>query len=375
MERNLVFEHDGFVAVVREPERVYPEDLGLDLVKGMWNFKIRSERFEEYSSLGFPVWKRTKMEGIEIPPYTRRIDISLENLESVKDCELIHLIDEMDFEGSDRKYTLMVDVFHNGGFCSRFEGEGSAKVDLRLENLTLDENLLVVSEGSSLELVRYVHGSGTRVSNDRILLERNSRLVVYDILNLSEDSSNISNSFFELEEGSELELHQIAIGGKRNVLFSIFGVNGARVSVVPGIVQAGGVTDIMHVGRIKGPDSEVSVGGRGFVKSGRVIFRGVMDVKKGVVGSKASEKFRCVLLDERAEFETIPSLFVEEDRVTAEHGASSSPLSEDQIFYLMSRGLSEKEAIELVVEGYFQDVYERFEFGNELRNRVRSLIE
>ncbi len=99
-----------------------------------------------------------------------------------------------------------------------------------------------------------------------------------------------------------------------------------------------------------------------------------MDIPKGVKGSQARESFRCVLLDERAEFDTIPSLFVEENEVVAEHGASSSPISDEEKYYLMSRGLSESETVKLIVDGTFSDLYEGFWFGEDLKKRIEKII-
>ncbi len=373
MEKNLVFRHGNFTAVVREPGRIKSKDYPLDLVENMPNFRFRERRYSEYSDLGFPIWIRTKMRGIKLPVYERQVRFKLENLDSILECGDLNLVEEMDFEGSDRKYTLLVDVFHNSGFCSRISGDERASVDVEVENGAFDENLLVLEEDSNLYLVRYVHGVGTRISNDRFWLKKNSKLVLYDVVNL--EGLNISNSFFKLDEGSQLEHHQVLVGGTRNVAFSMFKTEeGARVIAYPRIVRSDGISDVMYVGKIIGGESDISVKGKGFVSTGKIVFRGVMDIPKGVKGSQARESFRCVLLDERAEFDTIPSLFVEENEVVAEHGASSSPISDEEKYYLMSRGLSESETVKLIVDGTFSDLYEGFWFGEDLKKRIEKII-
>jgi Fe-S cluster assembly scaffold protein SufB len=97
--------------------------------------------------------------------------------------------------------------------------------------------------------------------------------------------------------------------------------------------------------------SSVVVNGRGFSRSGRIVFRGVMDAKKGAKNAGVSEHFECLFLDDESSFEAIPSLFVSENELSAEHGATAYKIPYDEVFYMMSRGFSREEVSLIVAKG------------------------
>jgi len=87
---------------------------------------------------------------------------------------------------------------------------------------------------------------------------------------------------------------------------------------------------------------------------GRTSYRGLLKVAKGAVGSKATVLCDALLLDERSRSDTYPYIEVDEDHVTVGHEATVGKVGEDQIFYLMSRGLSEAEALAMIVLGFME---------------------
>ena len=68
-----------------------------------------------------------------------------------------------------------------------------------------------------------------------------------------------------------------------------------------------------------------------------------------------------MLLSPKAKGDAIPSLIVETDNVSASHGGTVGELDEDQVFYMMTRGISRAEAVRMLVEGYFEEVVQRLE--------------
>ena len=68
-----------------------------------------------------------------------------------------------------------------------------------------------------------------------------------------------------------------------------------------------------------------------------------------------------MLLSPKAKGDAIPSLIVETDNVSASHGGTVGEIDEDQVFYMMSRGISRPEAVRILVEGYFEEVVQRLE--------------
>ena len=68
-----------------------------------------------------------------------------------------------------------------------------------------------------------------------------------------------------------------------------------------------------------------------------------------------------MLLSPKAKGDAIPSLIVEVDNVKASHGGTVGELDQDQIFYMMTRGISRAEAVRVLVEGYFEEVVQRLD--------------
>jgi len=87
---------------------------------------------------------------------------------------------------------------------------------------------------------------------------------------------------------------------------------------------------------------------------GRTTYRGQLKVVKGAVGAKSSVRCDALLLDEYSRSDTYPYIEIDEDRVTVGHEATVGKVGEDQIFYLMSRGLSEGEALSMIVLGFME---------------------
>jgi Fe-S cluster assembly protein SufB len=87
---------------------------------------------------------------------------------------------------------------------------------------------------------------------------------------------------------------------------------------------------------------------------GRTSYRGLLKVHKGAENVKSFVRCDALMLDEFSRSDTYPSIEIDEDQVSIEHEASVSKISEEQLFYLMSRGLGEAEAKTMIVNGFFE---------------------
>lgn len=90
------------------------------------------------------------------------------------------------------------------------------------------------------------------------------------------------------------------------------------------------------------------------------VYQGIVRVAKVAQRTDAYQSNKNLLLDGRAKADSIPKLEILADDVKCSHGATVGPVDREQIFYLMSRGLSERMAEKLVVLGFFRQVLERF---------------
>jgi Fe-S cluster assembly protein SufB len=87
---------------------------------------------------------------------------------------------------------------------------------------------------------------------------------------------------------------------------------------------------------------------------GRTTYRGLLHVAKGAKGAKSSVRCDALLLDEYSRTDTYPYNEINEDDATTTHEATVGKIGEDQLFYLMSRGLSEQEALSMIVMGFME---------------------
>src|ERR1035437_1921594 len=87
---------------------------------------------------------------------------------------------------------------------------------------------------------------------------------------------------------------------------------------------------------------------------GRTTYRGQLKVVPGATGVVASVRCDALLLDEGSRSDTYPYIAIQEDDTTMTHEATVGKISQDQVFYLMSRGLTENEATNLVVQGFLE---------------------
>jgi Fe-S cluster assembly protein SufB len=110
---------------------------------------------------------------------------------------------------------------------------------------------------------------------------------------------------------------------------------------------------------------------------GRASYRGLVQVNKGAHGSKSSVKCDALLVDAISRSDTYPYVDIREDDVTMGHEATVSKVSEDQLFYLMSRGMTEDEAMAMVVRGFVEPIAKELpmEYALELNRLIELQME
>jgi Fe-S cluster assembly protein SufB len=106
-------------------------------------------------------------------------------------------------------------------------------------------------------------------------------------------------------------------------------------------------------------------------------YRGLVDIKKGAINSKSNVRCDGLMLDNKSKALTTPSMDVHENDVKVAHEAAVGKVEEDQLFYLMSRGLSEDDAIKLIVAGYIEPLIKALpmEYAVELNRLIELEIE
>ena len=110
---------------------------------------------------------------------------------------------------------------------------------------------------------------------------------------------------------------------------------------------------------------------------GRSSYRGLLEVTKGATGSRSKVVCDALLLDEDSRSDTYPTIRIGEDDVDVGHEASVSKIGEEQLFYLMSRGIPEDEAGKLIVNGFIEPIVKELpmEYAVEMNRLIELQME
>jgi Fe-S cluster assembly protein SufB len=142
----------------------------------------------------------------------------------------------------------------------------------------------------------------------------------------------------------------------------VFGTGTQRFDAVSNITQVGQNTSGHAVSK-------------GVVKDkARLVFKGMIRIEKEAKNSRAYLAEHGMILSKDARADAIPGLEIETNEVKATHSASVAQINDEELFYLMSRGLSEDDAKKLIIIGFFEPLVERIPVP-EIAKRIRRIIE
>jgi Fe-S cluster assembly protein SufB len=136
--------------------------------------------------------------------------------------------------------------------------------------------------------------------------------------------------------------------------------------------DAGG--KIVHVA----PNTTSNIFAKSISKDGgRGSYRGLLEIAKGAHGSKSKVVCDALLLDEFSRSDTYPTIRIDNDDVNVGHEATVSKVGEDQLFYLMSHGISEEEASKLIVNGFIEPITKELpmEYAVEMNRLIELQME
>ncbi|PIX47669.1 MAG: Fe-S cluster assembly protein SufB, partial [Anaerolineae bacterium CG_4_8_14_3_um_filter_59_70] len=109
----------------------------------------------------------------------------------------------------------------------------------------------------------------------------------------------------------------------------------------------------------------------------RASYRGLLKVYKGAHGVRSNVVCDALLLDPKSRTDTYPTIEIDEDDVSIGHEASVSKVGEEQLFYLMSRGLSAEQATSMVVSGFIEPLVKELpmEYAVEMNRLIQLQME
>ncbi len=293
----------------------------------------------------------------------------------------------------DNKFSALNSAVWSGG--SFVYVPKGVKVDLPLQayfrlNVAnigqFERSLIIADEGAQ---VHYVEGcTAPTYTTDsfhsgviEIVVKKNARVRYSTIQNWSTNVYNLVTQRAKVAEGGTMEWVDCNLGSKVTMKYpSCYlmgeGAHGEILSVAfasDGQHQdAGG--KIIHFA----PNTSSKIISKSISKgTGRSSYRGLLKVHKGAKNSRSNVVCDALLLNPKSRSDTYPYIEIDEEDVSIGHEASVSKVGEEQLFYLMSRGLSEEEATTMVVSGFIEPLVKELpmEYAVEMNRLIQLQME
>lgn len=246
-----------------------------------------------------------------------------------------------------------------------------------------EHTLIIVDEGAKLQFIEGCSAPGYNELNlhagcVELFVEKNATLRFSTIENWSKNMLNLNTKKCYVSEGGKIEWIMGSFGSKVSMLYPLSVLNGEGARCEFTNISFAGSGQNLDTGlKIIHNASKTSslVNSKSISKDGGICtFRSNVLVKKNATLSKLSLSCESLMLDSISRSDTIPVNTLETDKVTFSHEAKIGKISDQAIYYLMSRGLSEKEARGLIVRGFAEPIARAFpvEYAVEM-NRLIDL--
>ena len=245
-----------------------------------------------------------------------------------------------------------------------------------------EHTLILVDEGADLHFIEGCSAPKYNVANlhagcVELFVGKNARLRYSTIENWSKNMYNLNTKRATVEEGGTMEWVSGSFGSHVSYLYpmTILKGKGSRMEFT-GITFAGEGQDldtgakVVHVGA----DTSSYINTKSISKDGGAsTFRSAVVIGENAARSKAAVSCQSLMLDDRSRSDTIPAMDVRTGDADVGHEAKIGRISDDAVFYLMSRGISEEDARAMIVSGFADNVSKELplEYAVEMNNLIR----
>lgn len=245
-----------------------------------------------------------------------------------------------------------------------------------------ERTIIIVDEGASLE---YIEGCTAPTYTDdslhaavvEIYVMKNAKCRYTTIQNWAPNIYNLVTKRAIVEEGGLMEWIDGNIGSKVTMKYPaciLNGPNARGTCITIAVANEGQVQDtgakMIHLA----PNTKSNIISKSIArKGGNATYRGTVKISKNALNSVSTVKCDTFVLDEKSKSDTVPINIVDNDSSTLEHEATVSRISEEKLFYLMSRGIDVDKATELIIMGFIEAFRDELpmEYAVELNNLMK----
>ena len=245
-----------------------------------------------------------------------------------------------------------------------------------------EHTLIIVDEGAELHFIEGCSAPKYNVANlhagcVELFVGKNAKLRYSTIENWSKNMYNLNTKRAVVEEGGTIEWVSGSFGSHVSYLYpmSILKGKGARMEFT-GITFAGKGQNLDTGAKVvhSAPDTSSYINTKSISKDGGIsTFRSSVVIGKNAEHSKAAVSCQSLMLDEVSRSDTIPAMDVRTCKADVGHEAKIGRISDDAVFYLMSRGISEEDARAMIVSGFADNVSKELplEYAVEMNNLIQ----
>ena len=245
-----------------------------------------------------------------------------------------------------------------------------------------EHTLIIVDEGASLHFIEGCSAPKYNVANlhagcVELYVKKNAKLRYSTIENWSKNMYNLNTKRALVEEGGVIEWVSGSFGSHVGCLYPMSVLKGDNAKMeFTGVTFAGAGQNldtgakVVHIGR----NTSSYMNTRSISKSGGIsTFRSSVVVQKSAKHAKSSVSCQSLMLDSESRSDTVPAMDIRTKDAAVGHEAKIGSISNEAVFYLMSRGMSEEDARALIVSGFADNVSKELplEYAVEMNNLIR----
>lgn len=259
-------------------------------------------------------------------------------------------------------------------------GKSTAAVTLRYIDGQASFNKIEIEAKPDSDLTIFMtyisttNASGTAAVQTKIAATHNAKVKLVQVQLLGNEFEHFNDVGCELDANAKFETIQLQLGGKAIYNGVLTALNGNKSNFNAAIGYYGRQKqhiDMNFIANHYGKNTQSFMTGDGVLQEGAFkIYRGTIDFKNGSAGAVGDEKETVLLLSDDVVNQSIPLILCSEEDVQGNHGASIGKLDDELLFYLMSRGFSETDAIDMMAKAKIESLCRKI--GDE---EIMQLVE
>lgn len=262
-------------------------------------------------------------------------------------------------------------------------GTLNLEFELDDENKCLIDNINIISNSKKQATIVIKYGSDDAQEYYhngiiRVDAKENSRINIIVINLLNEKTNNFLSIENILGQDAIVNYTIVDFGGKSSISNYYSNLIGQRSKANINTIYLGNTEqlfDLNYIAELRGEKTDVNIEVQGALKDfAKKNFKGTIDFKKGSKKSTGNENEYCMLLSDKAKSKALPMLLCTEEDVEGNHSSAAGKVDKESLFYIMSRGISYRDAMKLIVKAKFNKILETIKDEN-LKDEILKEID